>query len=112
MDKEQLDRILDAASKEVKSWPEWMQRPENRQRQPHGNRSVGAKQGPVGTSGGVMEKLQGSILWALITIRGLAVSSDSPESAQIAAECDAALAALEELMDSGAQHYKPRDWEI
>ena len=39
MDKEQLDRILDAVSKEVKSWPEWMQRPENRQRQPHGNGS-------------------------------------------------------------------------
>ena len=27
-----LNCILDAASREVKSWPEWMQRPENRLR--------------------------------------------------------------------------------
>lgn len=33
----QLDRILDAAEKEVKSWPKWMQKKENRQKEPHNN---------------------------------------------------------------------------
>ena len=37
MTKEQLDKILDAAAKAVKSWPEWMQRLENRQPQPYNN---------------------------------------------------------------------------
>ncbi len=33
----QLDKILDAAEKEVKSWPKWMQKKENRQKEPHNN---------------------------------------------------------------------------
>lgn len=37
MTKEKWNKVLDAASKEVKTWPEWMQRPENRQRRPAGN---------------------------------------------------------------------------